>query len=166
MSKGGKGNMSIYKDIQDAFILLPYKYYKLILLVGPIGSGKTQILKKISSDYNYDYINLNLKLSEKLINIPFEERCYYVDDFMEEILFQSKTDVTILDNIEILFSNHLKIDPLKLLKNISRYRKIIASWGGIYVNGILTYAEIGHSEHRKYKKNDLDVIVISIEGGR
>lgn len=133
MSKGGKGNMSIYKDIQDAFILLPYKYYKLILLVGPIGSGKTQILKKISSDYNYDYINLNLKLSEKLINIPFEERCYYVDDFMEEILFQSKTDVTILDNIEILFSNHLKIDPLKLLKNISRYRKIIASWGGIYV---------------------------------
>jgi len=158
--------MSIYKDIQDAFILLPYKYYKLILLVGPIGSGKTKLLKRISADYNYDYINVNLQLSEKLINIPLEERCYYVDDFMEEILFQSKTDVTILDNIEILFSNHLKIDPLKLLKNISRYRKIIASWGGIYVNGILTYAEIGHSEHRKYKKSDLDVIVISIEGGR
>lgn len=93
-----------------------------------------------------------MKLSEKLINIPFEERCYYVDDFMEEILFQSKTDVTILDNIEILFSNHLKIDPLKLLKKYKQIQKIIASWGGIYVNGILTYAEIGHSEHRKYKR--------------
>ena len=158
--------MSIYKDIQDAFILLPYKYYKLILLVGPIGSGKTQILKKISSDYNYDYINLNLKLSEKLINIPFEERCYYVDDFMEEILSQSKTDVTILDNIEILFAPHLKIDPLKMLKNMSKYKKIITSWGGSYINGILTYAEPGYPEYRRYKKDDLDIIVINVEGGR
>lgn len=94
--------MSIYKDIQDAFILLPNEYYKLILLVGPIGSGKTEILKKISTDHGYEYINLNLKLSEKLTNISLENRCYYVEELINEIISTSRSDVVILDNIEIL----------------------------------------------------------------
>ncbi|HHW03146.1 MAG TPA: BREX-3 system P-loop-containing protein BrxF [Thermoanaerobacterales bacterium] len=48
-----------------------------------------------------------------------------------------------MDNTEILFEKHLKLDPIGTLKNISRYKKIIASTRGIIKDDCLVYARPG-----------------------
>jgi hypothetical protein len=147
-------------DIQNAIKILPHKYYRLILIAGPKGRQISGILKKMSSEFGYDYINLNLKLSEKLIRIPFDERCFYVEDYVNEIVESNHGSLLILDNIEILFEKHLKIDPLLLLKNLSRYKAIIAHWNGKVEDGYLIYAVPQHPDFAKYRMDEHDYIVI------
>jgi hypothetical protein len=149
-------------DIQNAIKILPHKYYKLILVVGPKDRQITGILKKMSLEFGYDYINLNLKLSEKLIRIPFDERCFYVEEYVNEIIESYHGTLLILDNIEILFEKHLKIDPLLLLKNLSRYKAIIAHWNGKVEDGYLIYAVPQHPDFAKYRMDEHDYIVIDV----
>jgi hypothetical protein len=148
-------------DIQNAIKILPYKYYKLILVVGPKDRQISGILKKMSLEFGYDYINLNLKLSERLIRIPFDERCFYVEGYVNEIIESYRGSLLILDNIEILFEKHLKVDPLFLLKNLSRYKAIIAHWNGKAEDGHLIYAVPQHPDFAKYRMDEHDYIVIN-----
>ncbi|KAA5807904.1 BREX-3 system P-loop-containing protein BrxF [Thermoanaerobacterium thermosaccharolyticum] len=151
--------MLLCENIRDALVILPNEYYKLILVLTQL-DDKAEVVEKISNKYAYDVFNVNLRLSEKLISVPIAERWIYVDEYFKKLLNDYKTDVIVLNNIEILFEPHLKIDPLRLLKSASRYRKIIAIWTGNYTDEILTYAEPSHPEYRRYKNDDLDFIMI------
>ncbi|MDN5302015.1 MAG: hypothetical protein PWQ60_1529 [Thermoanaerobacteraceae bacterium] len=148
-------------DIKNAIKILPYKYYKLILVVGPKERQISGILKKMSLEFGYDYINLNLKLSEKLIRLPFDERCFYVEEYVNEIIESYHGSLLIFDNTEILFEKHLKIDPLLLMKNLSRYKAIIAHWNGKVEDGHLIYAVPQHPDFAKYRIDEHDYIVIN-----
>jgi hypothetical protein len=151
--------MLLCENIRDALVALPNEYHKLILVLTQL-DDKAEVGEKISNKYVYDVLNLNLRLSEKLISVPISERWRYVDEYFKKLLNDYKTDVIVLNNIEILFEPHLKVDPLRLLKSTSRYRKIIAIWTGDYTDGVLTYAEPSHPEYRRYKNDDLDFIMI------
>ncbi|MDN5316794.1 MAG: hypothetical protein PWR08_918 [Thermoanaerobacterium sp.] len=151
--------MLLCENIRDALAILPNEYYKLILVLTQL-DDKAEVVEKISNKYAYDVLNVNLRLSEKLISVPISERCIYVDEYFKKLLNNYKTDVIVLNNIEMLFEPHLKVDPLRLLKSASRYRKIIAIWTGDYTDGVLTYAEPSHPEYRRYKNDDLDFIMI------
>lgn len=148
-------------DIKNAIKILPHKYYRLILVVGPKERQISGTLKKMSSEFGYDYINLNLKLSEKLIRLPFDERCFYVEEYVNEIVESNHGSLLILDNIEILFEKHLKIDPLFLLKNLSRYKAIIAHWNGKVEDGHLIFAVPQHPDFVKYRVDEHDYILLN-----
>ena len=66
----------------------------------------------------------------------------------------NRADVVALDNIELLFDPALHQDPLVCLQGLSRNKTLIAAWGGNYVGGVLTYAEPGHPEYRRYERPD------------
>lgn len=151
--------MLLCENIRDALAILPNEYHKLILVLAQL-DDKAEVVEKISNKYAYDVLNVNLRLSEKLISVPISERWIYVDEYFKKLLNDYKTDVIVLNNIEMLFEPHLKVDPLRLLKSVSRYRKIIAIWTGDYTDGVLTYAEPSHPEYRRYKNDDLDFIMI------
>ena len=123
----------------------------------------------MNNNYEYKYINLNLALSEKLKEIPLTERCLYVQDYIDEIINtasrNNSSDILILDNNEIIFSKHLQIDPLRLLKNISKYRKVISAWPGSIKDEYLTYAEPWHNDYVKYSLNDLECLYINLDRG-
>lgn len=150
-------------EVKKAACFLPDKYYKLLLLVGASGNGKTSVINKICSDNSYKYVNLNLALSEKLKDVPIKERCYYVQDFIDNIIKDNPGDFLVLDNIEIIFSKHIQIEPLSALKNISKYRKTIASWQGSINDGYLTYAEPWHEDYTRYNIDELECLYINME---
>lgn len=157
--------MPVVEDIERIVKLFPQQYYKLLLLIGPSGSGKTFVLKKCMQVLMCKYINLNLELSRKLKEIPVVERCYYVQDYIDEIVKNNDSDIIIFDDIEILFSKHLKIDPLSALKNISKYKKFIAAWPGYIKGGYLVYAEEGHEDYIRYNLNELECSYLNLGRG-
>lgn len=157
--------MATLHKISQYAATLSSLYYKLLLLVGGSGAGKTKLLKEICANSGGNYLNLNLALAAKLKEIPLAERCYHIDDFIDEILRSYPGDLLMLDNIEILFSRHLQIDPLRTLKNISKYRKAIAAWPGIIEDGYLIYAEPWHKDCVKYPISELECLYINLERG-
>ena len=154
--------MALVADVKKKANYLSQKYYKLLLLVGPSGAGKTRLINEICGDNAYTYVNLNLALSEKLKKVPIEDRAYHVQDFIDNIIRYNPGDFLVLDNIEIIFSRHLQIDPLNVLKNIGKYRKVIVAWQGSIKDRYLTYAEPWHEDYVIYNIDELECLYIEI----
>lgn len=125
-------------------------YSKLILLVGPPRSGKTGALSDLDKKCGWPRINVSLQLSERLLDLTQKQRAVRVAALLDDIVKAAASDVVLLDNIELLFAVELAQDPLRLLQGMSRNRTVIASWPGSFDGQILTYAEPGHREFRKY----------------
>ncbi len=140
----------------------PHKFYQLLLIAGDDSHKKSLLLKQIAESGNYAYANLNLALSERLMMIPSHERSLFVNQCIDEIINDISTEIVIFDHIEILFEKPLNIDPMALLKNISRHRKLISAWPGIIKDNTLIYAKPGHREYVKYPI-EVDYTIIDID---
>ena len=125
-------------------------YYKLILAVGPAGSGKTAGLIDLATRHGWPRLNVNLRLAEHLLDLTQRQRAARVANILDEIIREASSDVALLDNIELLFAKDLAQDPLRLLQILSRSRTIVAAWPGNFHGGFLTYAEPSHPEARRY----------------
>lgn len=136
-------------------------YYQLVLLVGPPRSGKTRSLLGVADKYRWPCVNLNLELTGRLLELTHRQRALRSSGLVAEIVADKASDVVLLDNIEVLFSTALSLDPLKVLQGLSRHRTVVAAWPGQLAGRRLLYAEPGHPEARSY--DDPDAIVLSVE---
>jgi Cdc6-like AAA superfamily ATPase len=140
-------------------------YYKLILLVGKAGSGKTAVLKDVAEELDVPVININLSLSEQLVELTPKQRSLRISKILEDII-DKNSSIQILDNIELFFDKRLKLDPLRILQKISRNYVIIASWNGYLEDGKLIYAEPGHVEYRSYDIDDILIVEMENSSNR
>ncbi|NQY81838.1 MAG: BREX-3 system P-loop-containing protein BrxF [Alphaproteobacteria bacterium] len=136
-----------------------YLYHRLVLLVGKMGSGKTEILQDVANDFGTSVININLALSSELLELSTKQRQLRLPEILDQIADKAQSPV-VLDSLEILFDKVLKQDPLRLLQDISRNRTVIASWNGISSEEKLLYAEIDHPEYRSYNVGNLMIVDI------
>ncbi len=136
-------------------------YYRLVLLVGETGSGKTGVLRDVADNFGTSIININLALSSELLELTTKQRSLRLPEILSQITDKSLSPV-ILDNLEILFDKDLKQDPLRLLHSISRNRATVASWNGTFIGGRLLYAQTGHPEYRSY--DSVDALLVCMDG--
>jgi ATPase family associated with various cellular activities (AAA) len=136
--------------VMDAVLTTKDQYYKLVLAVGPARSGKTTALTIVAQQRGWARLNVNLRLSERLLELTQKQRKVRVAAILDETVRAENCSVVVLDNIELLFAPELEQDPLRLLQGISRNLTIIAAWPGTVGGGCLTYAEPGHPEARRY----------------
>lgn len=135
-------------------------YDRLVLLVGENSSGKTAVLRDVADELGVQVINVNLELSAKLIELTARQRTLHLPRLFNEIAEKGNSTL-VLDNLEILFDNELKQDPLRLLKSISRNHSVVASWNGKAIGRKLTYATADHPEYRKY--DQVDALIVGMD---
>ena len=133
-------------------------YYRLILVVGPEGSGKTSALQKVSASTSAPLINVNLELSRRMLDLTKRQRVLKLRGVLSDIVNEVTGELALLDNIEILFDVHLKQDPLELLKGLSRNKTVVAAWNGRITDDRLIYAIPDHPEYRRYPVRDFLVV--------
>ncbi|MHB8115590.1 MAG: BREX-3 system P-loop-containing protein BrxF [Acidithiobacillus ferrivorans] len=136
-------------------------YHRLVLLVGETGSGKTGVLRDVAEEFGTSVINVNLALSNALLELTGKQRSLRLPGIFDHIAGKAQSPV-VLDNLEILFDKDLKQDPLRLLQGISRNRAVVASWNGTMTSGRLLYAETGHPEYRSY--DSVDALIVGMDG--
>jgi predicted DNA-binding protein len=133
-------------------------YYKLIVVVGKSGSGKTALLRRISEEFQLPLINLGLELSRRLLSLTIKQRKLKAAEIIEEIL-EERADLRLaVDNTEVIFDPDLKLNPSGLLKNISRSRMLVWSWNGELDDGRLIYSYAGHPEYHRIPSNEFITI--------
>jgi hypothetical protein len=136
-------------------------YHRLVLLVGPAGSGKTRLLQQTSQSQGWPLVNLNQRVSERLLELTQRQRALRVPRIVGELMEATTAEVVLVDNLELLFSPDLAQDPLRLLQGLARNRTIVASWPGVMRGDQLIYAEPSHPEYRRYP--ELDVLWLSLQ---
>ncbi len=139
-------------------------YHRLILMVGPAGSGKTSALQEVSASTSAPLVNVNLELSRRMLDLTERQRALQLPRLLGEIVPACRSfgagrgeatgELVLLDNIEILCDVHLKQDPLRLLQGLSRNKTVVAAWNGSIVDGHMTYAVPDHPEYRRYPIRD------------
>lgn len=139
------------------------QYYRLVILAGAPGSGKTTVLQAVGQKKGWQLVNVNLELSKKLLELTRAQRSRQVERLFKEVVSFVPGDVVLLDNLEILFDPALEVEPLRLLQVSSRNRTVVASWNGTCKDGTLIYAEPGHPEFVQFKQTEA-VIVTAGEG--
>ena len=144
-------SLRLASQIQDVLPQTIGAYYKLVLAVGPARAGKTTTLRELGEKRGWPRINVNLRLSEQLLDLTHRQRATRVAGLLDGVIRDQKSDVVLLDNIELLFAGELAQDPLRLLQALSRNRVIVAAWPGAFDGACLTYAEPGHPESRRYQ---------------
>jgi ATPase family associated with various cellular activities (AAA) len=150
----GTAHDEIARMIDDASA----SYYRLILVVGPAGSGKTRVLRAVAEGTGLPCITVSLELSQCLLDVPEQRRPLRALEVLSDIVGKAESAVVLLDDTELLFDASLKLEPLHCLQRISRQKTVVATWNGALQNGRLVYAVPGHPEYRQYPAGDLMVV--------
>lgn len=124
---------------------------KLIVLIGPPRSGKTRLLRDLGKHRRMTVLNVAGSLGRQLLAISSVQRHLQAAAFLCDLAADhSKDGLVLFDNIELLFDQSLRLDPLDLLKRSGRTRRVVAAWPGDLINNRLTYATMGHPERQDY----------------
>ena len=138
------------------------QYYRLVLLAGVPGSGKTAALQAVAQQNGFPYLNVNLELSKRMLELTRSQRSRQVERLLKDVIASAAGDVVLLDNLEILFDPALEVEPLRLLQVSSRNRTVVASWNGTFKDGTLAYAEPGHPEYVQCKQ--AEAVIVTADG--
>ncbi len=133
-------------------------YYKIVLVVGRSGSGKTNLLKKVCEEMQIPLINLGLTLSQKLLPLTSRERKLKSLEIISELIDAQAAPRLAVDNTGIIFEPSLMLNPQGLLQSLSRTHLLIWSWNGEVENGDVTYAYPGHPEHQRIPTSEVALI--------
>lgn len=133
-------------------------YYRLLLVVSPSGAGKTAALQEVSTQTGIRYINVNVELSRRLLELTQRQRKLFTLRLLEDIVGKDDDQAVLLDNLEVLFDTSLQLHPLRCLQELARRRTVVAAWNGTLTSGHLTYATPDHAEYRRYPIDDLMVV--------
>jgi len=134
-------------------------YHRLVIVAGPPRSGKTRALCDLQNELGWPLVNVNLTLSERLLELTAKQRALRVARIVDDIVQEHAADTVLLDNIEMLFHPDLKQDPLRLLQSLSRNRTIVSTWHGMYLGMSLTHATPDHPEFRRF--DDPEALIVS-----
>jgi len=93
-----------------------------------------------------------------MLDLTERQRILQLPRLLGTLVDDAKSDVVLLDNIEVLFDVALKQDALRLLQGISRSKTIVAAWNGAVKDEHVTYATPDHHEYRRYPIKDLLVL--------
>ena len=134
---------------------------KLILLVGPSRSGKTQLLRQLGDKLSIEPLNVGMELGRRLAATPNSKRGFSASQLLREIADKQPTqDPLLLDNLEVLFEPSLQINPLDLVRRLAHVKRVVAVWPGELHGDRLVYADMSHPEHRDCSRDGVVVIEI------
>jgi hypothetical protein len=136
-------------------------YHKLTVIAGPSGSGKTPVINDVARALELPVINLSLLLSQRLLSQTRRQRELKAEEFATEVIDEHLQSGLCLDNTELLFDATLKLNPLVFLQDVSRNRRIVATWNGVVSGGELRYAHPGHPDYFRQPASGYPVISVA-----
>ena len=116
-------------------------------------------IKYLFKEIDSSILNINRLISEQLLDIPSKLQAIKTQRIITEVIRNNPQKVIVIDNFEILFSPILKVKPIELFRELSRYKTIIVIWRYSYENNRLVYAVPEHIEYQEAQINKNEMII-------
>ncbi|MDU2066094.1 MAG: BREX-3 system P-loop-containing protein BrxF [Sporomusaceae bacterium] len=120
---------------------------KLVLIVGKAGAGKSKILRELGDTRGFRYLDCRYLVTDELIDLVPKARQEQAAGIMDEVLRGFSVETFLLDGIELLFKPVLCLEPLAILRQLSRKYSLIVAWPGEYSNGQLIFCDWQLNNH-------------------
>lgn len=147
--------MSILNNLNVRLQKISQLYYKQIF-VYEYERGNN--VEHFSKENHYPILNVNLLLSEKIIDVPQNRRPYKIAEFLSELINAAESETVCIDYYEMLFDPSLKVNPFSLFTNLSKSKTLIITWRGTIEDNYFIYGDPGHPEYIKYTIKDAIII--------
>jgi len=143
----------MHSAIENLLSNLPY--YPCLLLVHREPLFLHARAFSLQEEYGWPALPVGEALTPKLLPLLPRERERSVSRLLAEAVRSAGSGPLLCTQIDLLFEPSLGLDPLALLRGISRQRPLIVIWPGSYSDGVLAYAVPEHSHYRTWARPDL-----------
>ena len=143
---------------------LTQKQYQNLTILPVNPENNTEIISKLEKGIsNLKIIDLGKFLAKKILD---GAEATEIEGILDDFIDNEKSEFFLITNSGILFDMSLKLEPLRLFKNLSAKwspKKLIVLWYGKRNNNQLTYARRWHSEYNEYIIPKIDARIIDLE---
>jgi len=131
-----------------------------LLLVHPAVSRLEDAANELSSVYDWPRLSVGRELSAVLLSETPGLCSRAARQWMKIHLREMAPGPVLCTEIDLLFDPTLKVDPLRLMRDVGRVTRLVVTWPGSYVDNVLAYAVPGHSHYRTWRKPEVFVKVL------
>ena len=134
--------------VTDADVLKRWKYIaqddeKLLILIGGPGSGKSKLIRELTFQDGWKICEARELFDDEFLEIPRADRPDKAIALVSAAIHRLNARVVMIDNVEFLFAPILNLDPVAMLKKLSRECPIIVSWRGSLEGNTLYFEHNG-----------------------
>ena len=132
--------------------------HRLVLVVGEVGSGKTDFLRGLAAAHAMQFLSLGEPLGIRLLETSPRTRPLVIEDAVRQLIDGARAGVTV-DNTDLLFDPALRCDPLRLACSISQNTFVAYSLTG-RIEGKRFVR--GYPDHPEFYSEDLPAVPVII----
>lgn len=133
---------------------------KMVLLIGAPGSGKSKILRELASMRGWKYVEGKEILPKEWRPTAHASRQAEAVRTTTKALAALEAEVVLLDNMRNFFAAELDLQPVELLRAISKKQRLLVAWPGEYHEGVISHLRGATGERLEYPLTDITVIQI------
>ena len=143
--------MKVISMATDADVLKRWKYIaqeeeKLLIIIGGPGSGKSKLIRELTFQDGWKICEAKDLFDDEFLEIPRADR--------PEKAISLISRVVMIDNVGFLFAPILNLNPIEMLKKLSRECPIIVSWRGHLEGNTLYFEHKGDPKYAKFTIED------------
>lgn len=141
--------------VTDADVLKRWKYIaqddeKLLILIGGPGSGKSKLIRELTFQDGWKICEARELFDDEFLEIPRADRPDKAIALVSAAIHRLNARVVMIDNVEFLFAPILNLDPVAMLRKLSRECPIIVSWRGSLEGNTLYFEHNGDPKYAKF----------------
>jgi hypothetical protein len=134
--------------------------HRCLLLVHPTIDVLEKAADEFEASYGWPRLSVGRELAAALLPAPPSQRPRLAQRWMEDRLGQMAPGPVLCTEIDLLFHPDLKLDPLTLLRHASRITRVVATWPGSYLDGVLSYAVPQHAHYRVFRQPEALILAL------
>lgn len=146
-------------DLQNALdkFLASQASYPCCLLVHFHIAVLEQAQMSILQHRQWPVVSCATVLSDALLHVPQARRPSETPSLLRHAVEHHQRGPVLLAQIDLLFEPSLSLDPLRLVRDISRITPLVVLWPGSYRDGVLAYATADplHQHYRTWTQTGL-----------
>lgn len=131
---------------------------KLVLIIGAPGSGKSKILRELATMRGWKYAEGEGLLLKEWRPAAHASRQAEAARVLAKALAALEAEVVLLDNIRNFFAPELGLQPVELLRALSKKQTLLVAWPGTYEEGKVVHVRGATGERLEFPLTDITVI--------
>jgi hypothetical protein len=131
-----------------------------LLLVHPEVRRLEDAAAELLAAHGWARLSVGQELSTALLSETVQRRSRKARQWMKARLGEMAPGPVLCTEIDLLFEPTLELDGLRLLCDISRVARMVVTWPGSYVDGVLAYATPGHSHYCTWRRPEASIWVL------